>query len=135
MRTESDAFPCILRGRLALARVPYPCITGMKLSTVTSCYLLFLVCITLVVGRKSGKKKEIRHQLTIYLIETPFNAFVNRADTDQQLLQSGSSCKSLIRVYSVCLWKYDTSGPTLVDLTSNFLNLCTNMKVYLYNYS
>ena len=29
------------------------------------------------------------------------------------------SCKScLIRVYPVCLWKYDISDPTLVDLTS-----------------
>ena len=28
--------------------------------------------------------------------------------------------------------RYD---PTLVDLTSNFLSLCTNVKVYLYNYS
>ena len=27
------------------------------------------------------------------------------------------------------------SDPTLVDLTSNFVVLCTNMKVYLYNYS
>ena len=32
---------------------------------------------------------------------------------------SDSSCKScLIRVYSVCLWKYDISDHTLVDLTS-----------------
>ena len=28
--------------------------------------------------------------------------------------------------------RYD---PTLVDLTSNFFVLCTNMKVNLYNYS
>ena len=25
--------------------------------------------------------------------------------------------------------------PTLLDLTSNFFALCTNMEVYLYNYS
>ena len=48
---------------------------------------------------------------------------------------SGSSCKScIIRVYSVCLWKYDISDPTLVGHTSNFFVLCTNMEVYLYNY-
>ena len=28
--------------------------------------------------------------------------------------------------------RYD---PTLMDLSSNFLVLCTNVKVYLYNYS
>ena len=27
------------------------------------------------------------------------------------------------------------SGPSLVDPTSNFFDLCTNMKVKLYNYS
>ena len=46
------------------------------------------------------------------------------------------NCKScLIRVYSVCLWKYDLSVTTPVDLTSNLFVLCTNMKVYLYIYS
>ena len=50
--------------------------------------------------------------------------------------RSGSSCKScLIRVSSFCLWKYDISDPTLVDLTGYFFVPCTNMKVYLYNYS
>ena len=29
----------------------------------------------------------------------------------------------------------DNNDPMLVDLTSNFFALCTNMKVYLYNYS
>ena len=33
------------------------------------------------------------------------------------------------------MMKYDKSDPTQVDLTSNFFVLCTNMKVYLYNYS
>ena len=47
--------------------------------------------------------------LTLYLIETPLNTFENRADPDQS-----KSC--LIRVYSVCFQKYDTSDPTLVDL-------------------
>ena len=35
--------------------------------------------------------------------------------------------KTRIR-HSVCLWKYDISDPTLVDLTSNFFGLCTNVK-------
>ena len=74
-------YPCI-----TMARVPYPFITDMKLSTFTSCYLLFFVCITLVVGRKSGEKKEIGHQLPLYLIEAPFNAFANRANPDQAAL-------------------------------------------------
>ena len=65
--------------------------------------------------------------LTLYLIERPFNAFANRADPDQLELQDeGQLC--LIK------WKYDISDPTLADLTSNFFVLCTNMKVYLYNY-
>ena len=39
--------------------------------------------------------------------------------------RSCSSCKScLIRVDSVCLWKYVISEPTLVHLTSNFFVLC-----------
>ena len=45
--------------------------------------------------------------------------------------QAGSTLK-----YSVCVWKYDIiSDPTQVDLTSYAFVLCTNMKVYLYNYS
>ena len=66
-------------------------------------------------------------RLTLYLIDTPYNAFANKADLDQA---------ALLRVNSVCLWKYDISDPTLMDLTSNcFVLLCINMKVYLYNYS
>ena len=61
----------------------------------------------------------------------PFNAIANRADPDQAALVK--SC--LIRVYSVCLWKYEISDPTHVDLTSNFFVLCTKVKVYIYNYS
>ena len=60
--------------------------------------------------------------LTLYLIETPFNTFVNRADPDQAALVDDS----------VCLWQYDISDPIQVDLTSNFF---TNIKVYLFNYS
>ena len=48
---------------------------------------------------------------------------------------SGSSCKScMIIVYSVCLWQYDISDPTLMDMTSNFFVLCNNMKVCLTLY-
>ena len=39
------------------------------------------------------------------------------------------------QLFSACLWRYDTSDPTLVDLTNNFFVLCTKMKVELYNYS
>ena len=61
--------------------------------------------------------------LTIYLIETPFNTFANGADSDQAALT--------LFAYGNII-RYD---PTLVDLTSNFFILCTNAKVYLYNYS
>ena len=48
--------------------------------------------------------------LILFLTQVPFNAYANRAD--QGL--AGSSCKScLIRVYSVCLWKYESNDPTL----------------------
>ena len=33
------------------------------------------------------------------------------------------------------LLKYDISDPTELNLTNNFFVLCTDMKVYLYNYS
>ena len=55
-----------------------------------------------------------------------FSRFANRADLNQA---------APTRVYSICLWKYDIANPTQMNLTSNFLVLCTNMKVYLYNYS
>ena len=43
-------------------------------------------------------------------------------------------CKqSRPRVYPVCFQNCDMSDPTLVDLTSKFFILCTNMNVYLYN--
>ena len=59
--------------------------------------------------------------LTLYLIETPFITFANRADPGHK------SC--LIRVYSVILLKYDISDPTQQDLTNNFFVLCTNLKI------
>ena len=49
--------------------------------------------------------------------------------------RAGPDKAALIRDDCVCLWKYDTSDPTLVDLTSNFFVPYTNMKVYLYNFS
>ena len=67
-------------------------------------------------------KNNCRRVLTLYLIETHFNAFANRADPDRIY----NSC--IIRVCSVCLWKYDIADPTLVELASNFFVLCTNMK-------
>ena len=75
-----------------------------------------------------GEKTCLRfsQSLTVYLIEAFFDTLANRAVPDQA---------ALVRVYFVCLWKCDKSDPTLVDLTGNFLVLCTNMKVYLYNYS
>ena len=61
--------------------------------------------------------QKYRSSFTLYLIETPFNAFANRADPD--LFAYGN------------MIKYD---PTLVDPTRNFFVLCTNMKSYLYSF-
>ena len=63
--------------------------------------------------------------LTIYLI----NTCANRADPDQAALvraDLGLLCLLMDMI------RYD---PTLVDLTSNFFVLFTNMKIYIYNYS
>ena len=54
--------------------------------------------------------------LTLYLIEAPFNIFPNKVDPDQ-------AAGNMNKYY-----------PTLVDLTSNFFDLCTNV-VYSYNNS
>ena len=69
-------------------------------------------------------------ELTLFPIETPFNTFENRADPDQEELPD-KSC--LIR-YTLFAYENIRYEPILVDLTSNFFVLCTNMKIYLYNY-
>ena len=70
--------------------------------------------------------------LTLYLIETSLDAFANRADPDKAaLIRAAWSGSTLFAERN-----YDISDPTQVDLPSNFfVNKCTNMKVYLYNYS
>ena len=55
------------------------------------------------------------------------------ADPDQAALVSYKSC--LIRVYSVCLWKYDISDPTQVDLASNFFDDSMYQHESLFIYS
>ena len=71
--------------------------------------------------------------LTFYLIDS-FNTFTNRADPDQaalaKLVRAARSGPTLF-AYGKMI-RYD---PTLVELTSYFFVLCTNEKVYLYNYS
>ena len=69
--------------------------------------------------------------LALYPIETPFDAFANRADPDQAALVRAARSGSTLFVNGIVI-RYD---PTLVDLTSIFFVLRTNMKVYLYNYS
>ena len=73
----------------------------------------------------------VRFCLTLYLIETPFNTFANRADLDQAALIRAASSRSILVAYGNMI-RYD---PTLVDLASNLFVICTNVKVYLYNYS
>ena len=68
--------------------------------------------------------------LTLYLIEMPFNDFENRADPDQAVLVRAARSGSTLFAYANMI-----SDPTQMDLTNNFFVLCTNMKVYLYNYS
>ena len=64
--------------------------------------------------------------LTLYLVEKPFNT------CKQSRPRSGSSCKScLIRVYSVCLWKYDISDPTLLDVTRNFYSMYKRESLFI----
>ena len=58
-----------------------------------------------------------QHGLRVYCLRrhvTPLYTFANRADLDQA---------ALVLLFSVCLWKYDISDPTHVDLTSNFFVL------------
>ena len=59
------------------------------------------------------------------------STFANREDPDQAaLIRTASSGSTLFA--SGNRIRYD---PRLVELTINFFVLCTNMKVYLYNYS
>ena len=69
--------------------------------------------------------------LTLYLIETPFNTFANRADPGQTALIRAAWPGSTLFAYGN-MTRYD---PTQVDLKSNFPVLCTKVKVNLYNYS
>ena len=58
----------------------------------------------LIIFQASQKQADLDISwITFYLIETPFNAFANRADPDQAALYK--SC--LISVYSVYLLEYD----------------------------
>ena len=62
--------------------------------------------------------------LTLYLIEKPFT---NRADWDQEALAWSGSTQFAIEIWYIVSY---TTGPD-----NNLFALCTNMKVYLYNYS
>ena len=58
----------------------------------------------------------------------PFNTFANRADPDQAALIRAALSGSTLFDYGNMI-RYD---PTLVDLTSNFFVLCTNLKKNIY---
>ena len=75
-------------------------------------------------------KKLLAVKLTLYLMATPFNNFANRVNLNRAAVVELPDHGLL-----GCLWKYDISDPTLVDLISNFFVLCTNTKVKLYHYS
>ena len=76
-------------------------------------------------------KKLHNLNITLYLIETPFNTFANRAAPDQAALTTAAWSGSTLFAYENMI-RYN---PTLVDLISIFFVLCTNMKVYLDTYS
>ena len=59
------------------------------------------------------------HCLTIYILETPFNAFANSADSDQAALRAAWSGSALFAHGNMI--RYD---PTLVDRTSKLFVLC-----------
>ena len=61
----------------------------------------------------------------------PFDTFANRADPDQAALIRAAQSGSTLFAYGNMI-RYN---PTLEDLTSNFFVICTNLKVYLDNYS
>ena len=69
--------------------------------------------------------------LTLYLIEMPFYTFANRAHPDQAALVRAACSGSTLFAYGNMI-RYD---PTLVvDLTSDFIVVCTNVKVYIIYY-
>ena len=68
--------------------------------------------------------------ITLYLIKTHFNTFASRAEPDQAALVRAAWSGTTLLAYGNMI-RYDH---ILVDLTCNFLVLCTNVKVYLYNY-
>ena len=89
-------------------------------------FLLFVMHL-LATAKKFLEKWKSTDSLTLYLIETLFNTFANRADTVQAaLVRAAWSGFSLFADGNMIRY-----GPTLVDLASNFFVLCTNMKVHL----
>ena len=66
--------------------------------------------------------------LTLYLIETPFSPFANRDDPDQAALTNQAALElpgpDLLFAHRDMI-RYD---PTLVDMTSKFFVLCTNVR-------
>ena len=100
-----------------------------------------IIFFLLGISNEDGQQDGI---LSIYLVlndtNTYFlwirkNSLVNHFLILRLLQTEQTQISCMIRVYFVCLWKYDISDPTLVDMTTNFSVLCSNMKVYLYNYS
>ena len=62
--------------------------------------------------------------LMIYQKENPLTTFAYRADPDKAALDQGLLCLLMIKFVQ-----------TLVDQTSNFSVLCTNVKFYIMSHS
>ena len=69
--------------------------------------------------------------LTLYLTQTRFNTFSNRAYLDQAAHERAAWSVPTIFAYGNIM----RCDPTLFNLTSDFFVQCTKVKVYLYYYS
>ena len=70
--------------------------------------------------------------LTLYPIETPFDAFANRADPDQAALVRAAWSVSTLFAYGNMTWKYDISDPTLVVLTRILYSMYQHESLFIY---
>ena len=101
-------------------------LVGLKSKDGGLCIILHLLPYCKNASNETVLLSSEKKSLTLYLIETPLNTFVNRSNPDQAAL-----IRATLFAYGNII-RYDT---TLVDLTSNFFVLHTSMKVYIYNYN
>ena len=92
--------------------------------------LTLIVHMVTKIATKIGRNRSGNFSpLILYLIETPFDTFANRADPDQEV--RAARLGSTLFAYGYMI-RYD---PTLVDLTSKSFVLYTNVKIYIIIHS